>query len=234
MDWGKGNYLFISDLQMPFEHARALEFCIQVKKEFRIPKENVYCVGDETDQYYGGLYKKNPDAVHSPTTELQAAREKLQGWFAAFPEMKLATSNHGTRWLRKALDAEIPSELLRKYEEMLAAPKGWRWKKHWLVPSSHPILVEHGDDYGGGTPHLAAAMSNGISTVIGHHHSLAGIEHIRTNGMNVWGMVTGSLIDFEAYAFDYARNARKKPLKGVGVAISGGACPLWIPLPEAL
>lgn len=226
------NFLFISDLQIPFEHERALKFCIDVKNDFDIADENCYCVGDETDQFWGGMYKKTPDALHAPTREIEESREKLRPWYEAFPRLKIATSNHGTRWLRKALDAEIPSVLLRKYEEVLACPKGWEWKKHWLVPSAHPIIVEHGDDYGGQTPHLLAAMHNGISTVMGHHHSLAGIEHVRTNGMRVWGMVTGSLIDFDAYAFEYAKNAKKKPLIGLGVAIDGGRTPVWLPLPE--
>lgn len=232
MDWGKGNYLFISDLQMPFEHPRALEFCIEVKKEFRIPKENIYNVGDEIDGYYASMFKKCPDARSSPTQELEAAREAMKHWYEAFPIMKIATSNHGERWKKKALDAEIPSVMMRKYQEVLDAPPGWRWEKSWLVPSPHPILVIHGDDFGGPTPHLQAAMTNGLSCVVGHHHSIAGIEHFKSDGMKIWGMATGCLIDFAAFAFNYARASRKKPILGVGVAIDGGRTPIFVPMPE--
>lgn len=226
------NYLFISDLQIPFQHERALQFCKDLKKDFDIPDENVYNVGDEIDGYYASMFKKCPDARSSPTQELEAARDVMKEWYAAFPKMKISTSNHGERWKKKALDAEIPSIMMRKYQEVLEAPASWQWKKSWLVPSRHPMLMIHGDDFGGPTPHLQAAMTNGLSVVLGHHHSVAGVEHFKSDGMKIWGLATGSLIDFDAFAFNYARASKRKPLIGCGVVIDGGSTPVWIPLPE--
>lgn len=110
------------------------------------------------------------------------------------------------------------------------AKPGWEWKKHWKVETKHPFIVEHGDDWGGHLPHKNAALHNGMSTVMGHHHALAGVHHLKTNGLRVWGMVTGSLIDFETHAFDYARNARFKPVLGVGIVFNSGKNPVWIPM----
>lgn len=226
----KENFLFISDLQIPFEHSNALQFCKYLKRHYQIPDENCYCVGDEIDAFWGGMYKKTPDATHTPTSEIKAAREHLKPWYDAFPELKICESNHGTRWLRKALDAEIPSELLRKNKEMLASPDKWVWKKHWLIKSKYPMLAEHGDDYGGQMPHVSAAMANGVSTVMGHHHSLAGIEFIKTNGMDIWGGVAGCLIDFDAYAFEYAKKYKRKPVLGAIVSLWGGRFPIFVPM----
>jgi hypothetical protein len=232
-------YLFVPDLQMPFEHPKALEFCSYLKKHYKIPDDHVYCVGDETDQYWGSMWKKDPNARHTASQEITETREHLKPWFAAFPQMRIAVSNHGTRWQRKALDAEIPEILLRRYENVLGAPKGWRWQKRWLIKSKAPMLVEHGDRFGGKWPHAIAAETNAVSTIIGHHHAVAGIEHIGTRGAKdgcadeggyeVWGMSVGSMIDFEQYAFNYAREARKKPRLGVGLVLDDGRLPIWLP-----
>uniref|UniRef100_UPI00200BE0C5 hypothetical protein n=1 Tax=Escherichia coli TaxID=562 RepID=UPI00200BE0C5 len=90
-----------------------------VAREFKIPKQAVFNVGDEVDAYFGGMWEKDPDAHHTPTSELEAARRRLAKWYAAFPDMKLAISNHGQRWARKAAHAGIPSSLLKTYREIL-------------------------------------------------------------------------------------------------------------------
>lgn len=215
---------------MPFEHLGALDFCIRVQKQFKVSIENVYCVGDETDQYYGGMWKHDINANHTALSEITETKDRLRPWFEAFPVMKLATSNHGTRWQRKALESDIPSILMRRYEEVLGCPSAWAWAKSWKVPCKHPFIIEHGDDYGGPYPHVAAAMHNGCSTVIGHHHSKSGIEHIKTNGFQIWGAASGSLIDFQKYAFNYARSAKLKPILSVVVVLDDGAFPVIVPL----
>lgn len=235
-----GSYIFVSDLQMPYEHKKALEFCKYVKSHYHIPDENVYCVGDENDSYYGGMWKKDVNAKHTATQEITETIEKMRPWYDAFPKMKLARSNHGERWQRKALDAEIPQLLMKRLESVLNHPKGWVWQKRWLINSKYPMIVEHGDRAGGATPHMKLAELNACSTIIGHHHSKAGINFVQTNGVKdgcldesgykVWGMVTGCLIDFEQYAFNYAREYKHKPMLGVGLAFDQGRIPFWLPM----
>lgn len=229
-----GHYLVISDLQIPFEHENALEFCIKLQRHFKIPKENILCVGDEIDEHFAGMYKKSPDTHLSATEELVASIKKLKLWYRYFPTMRLCISNHGTRWLRRALDAEIPSILLRRYEDMIEAPPSWKWQKYWRIDAKYPFLMEHGDDWGGQMPHVAAALHNGISTVIGHHHTKAGIQHLVTTGhkRGIWGLVTGSLIDFESFAFEYGRNNKLKPVIGASVIVDSGQTPIFIPYRE--
>ncbi len=222
-------YLIISDLQIPFEHPKALEFCRNVQRNFKIPKENIYNVGDEVDQYWGGGWKKDPNALHTATQEITETIERMRPWYDAFPMMKLAESNHGTRWKRKALESEIPELMMRRYQSVLGAPDHWLWQKHWKVNCKRPFIVEHGDDWGGQLPHLNASIHNGCSTIIGHFHSLAGIEHATTNGLKVWGVVSGCLIDFQAYAFNYARSAKRKPVLAVTVVLDGGEWPVLVP-----
>lgn len=222
--------MFVSDLQIPFEAKRALDFASYVKRHFKIPDEGCFNVGDETDQYFASMYKKSPEARHTPNSELGESIQKLKEWQVRFPQMKFALSNHGQRWLRKATEAEIPSQMLRRYEDIIGAPPGWRWAKHWRINTKRPMLVEHGDDWGGQFPHVAAALHNGCSTIIGHHHAKAGVEHIRTSGLKIFGMVTGCLIDWNQYAFEYSRGAKFKPQIGLGVVIDNGALPIWLPM----
>lgn len=233
-----GRWMIITDEQIPFEHPRALAFLKYCKSHFRIPDANVLHVGDELDEYWGGMYEKGAEFEHTPNSEMAESLEKLKLRYEAFPLMKLAISNHGTRWIRKAFHAGIPIQLMKRYEEAIQAPVGWVWRDKWLVRAKHPFLVEHGDRFGGQYPHVTAAVHNGISTVIGHFHSIAGIHHIRTqdfhpefeSGFDIWGACGGCLIDFPKYAFQYAHKQKKKPKLGIILVFDDGKWPMWVPL----
>ncbi len=220
----------ISDLQIPFEHRHALKFCKAVQREFKIPADCVYNVGDEVDQYFGSAYKKDPNGWHTANSELAATRDRLREWYRAFPQMKLAVSNHGLRWAKKAFEAEIPSQMLRGYQELIEAPSGWVWAPQWDIPCKHPIMLFHGVGFGGWSAHRNAAIDAGKNIVMGHLHTNAGVIWIRTRGQRIWGLATGCLIDEEAYAFAYGKDNRLKPMLGVGVVVDSGARPMFIPM----
>jgi len=223
-------YLVLSDLQVPFEHPKALAFCKYVKKHYKIPDDQVYNVGDEVDQYWGGLYKKSILADHTALQEIQESIKSLRGWYDAFPRMKLCTSNHGDRWIRKSVEADIHPIMLRDYREVLQCPKEWMWKKNWIIGCKHPFMVEHGDDYSGRDPHIQALKDNAISIAIGHHHSKSAIEFIRTKGIDAWASVIGCLIDEERYAFEYAKKHRFKQQHSVLLVFEGGRVPFLLPM----
>lgn len=225
--------LVISDLQIPFEHNKALEFCIYLKRHFNVPSENVLNVGDEIDALHGGAWPKNPDGSLSAVGEIAQARNTIKEWGAHFPLMKLCISNHGLRWIRKATAAEIPSQLLRSYEQIFEMPEGWKWQQEWrFMNLKHPFRMIHGMGYSGIMGHRNAAIDAGISTVIGHLHANAGINQIKPNGLDrrIWGMNVGCLIDIEAYAFEYEKYNRIKPCLGAGIIFNEGKTPVWMPL----
>jgi hypothetical protein len=120
--------------------------------------------------------------------------------------------------------------MIRPYQELIGAPNAWIWKEHWKVQAKSPFVVLHGIGYGGINGHRNAAMDLGCSTAIGHIHSHGGIAHIATaGGRRLWGMNTGCLIDVDAYAFQYGRDARNKPVLGLGVVVDDGKTPIFIP-----
>lgn len=143
--------------------------------------------------------------------------------------MLVCESNHGQRWARKAFDAEIPTIMMRKYQEVILAPTGWQWAKSWVIPTKKRFRTIHGIGYSGMNGHRTAAIDGGISTAIGHLHSNAGIAYIKTNELDIWGMNTGSLIDVEAYAFEYGKDSRFKPCLGISVVFNNGSTPVWFP-----
>lgn len=223
------NYLVISDLQIPFEAEKALDFCLQIKRDFKINDKNVLCVGDEVDQYFGSLYAKDPDARHTATSEINDTIKVVREWGKAFPDMLIAESNHGQRWAKKAAAAEIPSIMMRKYQEIIQAPPGWKWRRSWLIDASkQKFLLTHGMGYSGMYAHRQMALNNGISTVHGHL-THAGISHIKTEHQEIWGMCVAALIDVEAYAFHYGKDHKFKPSLGAGVVLDGGRTPIWLP-----
>ena len=224
--------LVISDLQIPFEASKALEFCINLKKEFRIPTENIVCVGDEIDNFHGSAYPKDPDAPLSAVNEFEITRERIKAWAKAFPLMRVCISNHGIRWIRKAVDAQIPTQVLRAYHEIFQIPKSWQYREEWRFNSlRHPFRVVHGMGYSGPRGHINAAIdAGGFSTVIGHLHSHAAVNFIQTNGgARFWAVNTGCLIDVEAFAFKYEKYNRVKPQLGATVVIDQGKTPIFIP-----
>ena len=86
----------------------------------------------------------------------------------------------------------------------------------------------HGEGFGGNTAHLKWAQINGKPTVIGHIHSHAGINYVRSEYGQIWGMNTGCLIDYKQYAFKYAKHTPHKPVIGVGFVDNGS--PFFFPM----
>lgn len=233
---GQGNYLFCSDTQGPYQISGCIRFLKRVQKEYKIEKENVYHVGDETDGYNGSDYPKSPDAKTSPMQEIAETKEFIKEFSEAFPLLKIAHSNHMLRWPSKAKKSMIPIALLKEHKEIIGAPDGWIWKPEWIIKDKHTFRMIHGVGYSGKDGARNAAIDAGMSTVIGHIHSFAGISIIRTGGvmsnkaaLEIWAMNVGCLIDIESYAFDYGKDNRSKPCLGAGVVIDSGKRPIWIP-----
>lgn len=223
--------LVIPDLQIPFEAKDALRFCYDLKKQFKVPDENILNVGDEIDNFHGSAYPKDPDADLSPVNEFAITRERIRQWGEVFPIMKLCISNHGIRWFKKAIDAQIPTELIRNYQEFFKVPQGWVWRDEWRFSHlKHPFRMIHGMGYSGINGHRNAALDGQISTIIGHLHSHAAVSWIETNGgQRMWAVNAGCLIDVEKFAFKYERLNRVKPQLGAVIILDQGKTPVFFP-----
>ena len=209
----KERVLVIPDLQAPFHHQDAIPFLKAIEKETRPTK--IVCIGDSIDAYALGGYVKKPEAMDA-SSEMDEALKFLSQLYKAFPKVVEVDSNHNRRVFRRAFEAGIPKRFLKSYGEFLNSP--WEYVEDIEIDG---ILYEHGENVSGVTPHRMAALNNMKSTVIGHHHSTAGIQYIATKERMIFGMNVGCLIDLESYAFEYNKDYRLKPTLAAGVVVEG-------------
>jgi len=214
--------LAISDLQIPFEHPQALDFCKAVAKKYKV--NVVVNIGDELDMHALSDYDHDPNGF-SAGHELQESIKRLKKWYKAFPKTLVCTSNHTARPLRRAKKYGIPREYLKDYREFLQAPKGWKWADKFEIDG---VVYEHGEGFSGRGGALKAAECNMQSTVIGHLHSHAGIQYSANKRHLIFGFNVGCLVNNNAYAFDYGKVLSTKPILGVGVIING--VPIYVPM----
>lgn len=207
--------LVISDLQCPFQHPKYLAFLQAI--EFKYRTTTTVCVGDEVDHHALGDYEHDPDG-YSAGFELTKAIEALKPYYKAFPKAYICESNHTMRILKRVFKAGIPVRYMKDFKEVIQAPKGWGWRPKWEIDG---ITYKHGLGYSGALGAINAAKDEMRPCVIGHLHSDAGILFWNNGEKTIWGMNVGSGIDENAYAFKYAKYARKKSIISCGVVIDG-------------
>lgn len=214
--------LVISDTQAPFQHRDTIPFLRAVCKKYT-PNEYIH-IGDEMDFHALSDYTADPDG-YSAGHELTEGLKFMRALYKEFPKMKVCTSNHTARPLRRAFKVGIPRAFLRDYKEFLEAPDGWEWADKWVIDE---VIYEHGEGQSGPLGALKAALGNMQSTVIGHLHAFAGISWSANPRHLVFGFNVGCLIDTKAYAFSYGKHFKNKPILGCGVVIKG--IPVFVPM----
>ena len=210
--------LVIPDLQIPFQHQRALEFLQRTQERFKC--DDVICVGDEWDLAALSKYPKDPNGM-SAGDELEAARKATRPFATAFPKLRLCESNHRQRLYKRAFEAGIPTQYLANTHDYMQVPKTWKWDFQWTQDG---ITYEHGDR---GKP-IQLVDANGTSTVFGHSHTEAGIWYVGREHSTRFAFNVGCLIDIHAYAFRYAQLAKRRPILSCGVVLDG--LPILVPM----
>jgi len=220
--------MFIPDLHFPYHLDDAIKFCIKVKDDFNIPTENVFQAGDMEDNFFLGAYPKGADMPHTPDQELEHARKLIKEMGKAFPMLNICSSNHASRYFRKAAGGELPTQVLRSYRELFNYPSLWDVQECYVVNTKKPFIAFHGEGFSDKTGR-SQIMHFGMSTVFGHLHSGATVTWMNTHTQDLWAMNAGCLIDHSQYCFHYAKQAKLKPSLGVGVILDNGRCPIWVP-----
>lgn len=213
----ENNYLFIGDTHLPFVHDGYLEFVQGVAEKYQVHEDNVYHVGDFTDNHAISFHTHDPDGLSSGD-ELDALKESAQPWFDAFPKMKVCIGNHDALPQRQAEKLGLSSRWVRTIMEVLDAPEGWEYEREFWIGDTKVI---HGTGFSGMYPHANAARNHMTNVIMGHAHSVAGIHSVATERSLVWGMAVGCGIDRHSYAFNYARNLARKPVISCGVLVGG-------------
>lgn len=207
--------LVISDLHVPFEHPDTVPFLKAVKSQFK--PTDVVQIGDEADFHALSFHDSDPD-LPSAGEELEKAIAKLQPIYKLFPKVTVIESNHGSMVLRKALANGMPKAVLRGYNEVLDAPKGWVWKfDHKINTRLGPVYFCHGKS---GSPGRLASQY-GMSCVQGHFHEKAQITYISTPERLMFDAHTGCLADDKSLALGYNKVNPRRPIVSLIVIVNG-------------
>lgn len=206
--------LVISDIHEPYSHPDTIPFLTAIKEKYK-PTE-VIQTGDELDYHQLSYHDSDPD-LYSAGDELKTAINKLKEYYKLFPEVTVLESNHGSMVMRKALTNNMPKRLFKSYNEILEAPKGWKWVFDYTIETSlGPVYFHHSRGKA-----LKTAQAYGMSHVCGHHHESFDIQYWSTPEKLMFGMTVGCLVDRDSLALAYNKNNLKRPIIGVGLIIDG-------------
>lgn len=215
--------LVIPDQHFPFNHPDIFRFLKAVKKKYKPDK--VVNLGDEVDFHSMSMHDHDPD-LPNPFDEMEMAILRLKHMYKLFPEVDVLESNHGSLVYRRAKKHGLPKKVLKSYNEILEAPKGWRWHHDLVLKGSdnQDIMFCHGL----AADPLKNSKNKSMRFVQGHHHSRFEIQYWANSKKLFWGVTSGCLIDWKALAFDYGKLMLNKPILGVTVISKG--YPVLVPM----
>jgi len=200
--------LVIGDLHCPFEKEGYFEFCLETYDRFNC--NQVVFIGDLVDSHATSRHETDPDGM-SAKTELERAIEDLQKWREAFGVATVIVGNHDRVVMRRAFSSSIPSMWIKSFNEVLGT--SWDWTERAEFDG---VQYVHGE---GGTARTKA-KNDMQSTVQGHIHTQAYVEHFCGNRNRIWAMQVGCGLDRDTYAAAYAKHYKKQAI-GCGVVIGG-------------
>lgn len=209
------NVLVIGDPHEPFCKDGYLEFCREMQEQYDCG--TVIHIGDAVDNHAISYHEKDVDGM-SAGTEFNLAKQKMKRWYHTFPEVRVCIGNHDALPFRKVFSAGLPKEWLKSYEELLEAPKSWKWD---FVHQHEGVIYQHGTGLSGEMASINAARENRQSTVIGHLHTVCNTRFLASYKDVIFGCSVGCGIDHSKYAFVYGRENTRKPVLACSVVLEG-------------
>lgn len=213
----------IGDTHIPFCLDGYMEFCLETFDQWNC--DTFIHIGDLVDHHALSFHDSEP-LLKGADGELQDAREALQPWYEAFPELRICEGNHDLipqRQLTKVgMDAE---RWMRPLEEVYDMPPGWK-----LVPdvTIDGVLYHHGYTANGVNGFRNDAIKRMTRTVTGHAHGNGGVSSTASDHRLVWGLAVGCGVDVKSLAMVYGKHFLQKPIISCGVVIDGS--PYWEPM----
>jgi metallophosphoesterase superfamily enzyme len=201
--------LVIGDLHEPFSLDEYLNHCAEVYAKYNCNR--VVFIGDVIDSHYSSYHESDPDGMGAGE-ELEFAIERLSRWYKMFPKADVLIGNHDRIISRKAFSAGVPKAWIKSFNEVLNVPK-WNFTDRVVIDNVQYI---HGE---AGTARTKA-KADMMNTVQGHLHTQCYTEFFVGANFKVFGTQVGCGIDFDKYAFAYAKRG-KKPAIGCAVVMGG-------------
>lgn len=208
------NILIIGDTHEPFTLDGYRDFVYKTYKEYKCT--HVIHIGDLVDNHAVSYHESDPEGM-SAGDELDAAMDNVSKWYKLFPRMDVILGNHDRLIMRKAFSGGIPRRWIMEYQDMFNV-QGWNFTERVVYDDVQYI---HGE---GGTAR-ARAKKDMMSTVQGHLHTQAYVEHIPGAHKNIFGMQVGCAIENRTYAMAYGKDYGK-PAIGLGLVLDNGKTPI--------
>jgi len=203
----------IGDPHEPVSHPGYLKFCQDVFKRHKCKK--TVCIGDIADHQAISFHAANP-MCPGPDDELDLTIAAFKKWHKAFPDLIVTIGNHDQRVLRIAESNNIPARFVRDFNDVYKTP-GWKWVHDIKIDD---VYYFHGTGRGGINPAFNVMKDMGMSVVMGHCHSVAGVKWSASPYDRRFGMDVGCGIDVRAYQFAYGKHIKKRPILGCGVVLN--------------
>lgn len=201
--------LVIGDIHAPFDLDEYFDHCVKVYEEFNCNR--VVFIGDIIDNHFSSYHETDPDGFGGGD-ELEFAIKRLQRYVNKWPDATVILGNHDRMVSRKAFSSKIPAVWIKSLSEVLGCP-GWNFVMEKVIDD---VLYTHGE---GGTARTKF-KSEQQSVVQGHYHHQNYIEWLYSRTERKFAMQVGTGIDFDKYAFAYAK-AGRKPAISCGVVLGG-------------
>lgn len=212
--------LAIGDTQLPFTHRDAPAFLTALYKKWH--PEVVVQIGDLLDQYFANAWGKTSKALSTEqeyNLALQFLHEELFPIFKK-SEIKIVIGNHDERIFKRADEAGIHEMFLKSMRDIYKLPEPIDLQYSYVIDK---VTYLHGHTTKCTEKNATEVLTYEYETpvVYGHFHSSAGINFLANKRRLVWGMNLGCLIDTHAYAFEYGKAFKNKPILGAGIIKDG-------------
>lgn len=217
--------LIFGDNHLPYQHKGMLKFLSDVSDIYKPTR--VICNGDLVDNHNISYHEKEVE-IMGFCQELNQAKAFIQGVFELFPVLEIVKGNHDLLFLRKMKSAQLPTSLLRSFNEIYEVPETWSWVDNieLITPLGQKVVFEHGIS----TRALLAAKEKSCCFVQSHYHSKMSIEYFGDTLLPNWALQLGCLIDSESMAMAYGKTTRERPKIGIGLIVYG--YPMLFPMPQ--
>lgn len=176
-------------------------------------------IGDLMDLAGPSKHRKYP-GYPGPDTEMEWTIEAITPWYTTVgsEDVYACVGNHDERSVLAALDVGIPAKALAPYSDVLETP-GWQWAQDITIDG---VFYTHGTRRGGLNPALNVVRKGlGLSCVLGHNHSRAGVHWLAGHNQRLFGLDVGCGADERHPAMWYARDNTEKWLIGCGAVLDG-------------
>jgi len=206
--------LVIGDPHEPVAHPGYRAFCKALRRKFKTTKTVI--IGDICDHHAISFHAANP-MCPGPDDEYQLTKQKMRLWHKDFPRAIVTIGNHDMRVLRLAESVNIPPQYLRDFNAVWKT-ETWKWVEDINIDD---VLYFHGTGRSGLHPAFNAMKDNLKSTVMGHCHSVAGVQWKANPDKRIFGMDTGCGIDVDAWQFAYGKHMPRRPILAAAVVLNG-------------